>query len=61
VTEADRLQALTVALEEAAVRLRDGELAPEEAAALAEECARLAGEAAAELDRRGRAAADPGT
>jgi hypothetical protein len=52
------LEDLTVRLEAAAERLRAADLAPDEAAALAEECARLASTAAAELDRRARAAAD---
>ena len=54
----DPLQDLTNRLEQTAAQLRDGELEPQEAARLVEECARLAGEAAAELDRRARAAAD---
>jgi hypothetical protein len=54
----DSLQDLTDRLEQTAARLRDGELAPEEAARLVEECARLAGDAATELERRVRAAAD---
>jgi hypothetical protein len=54
----DPLQHLTEQLEQAAARLREGELEPHEAARLVEECARLAGDAAAELDRRVRAAAD---
>lgn len=54
----DPLQHLTGELERAAARLRDGDLEPQEAAKLVEECARLAGDAAAELDRRVRAAAD---
>jgi hypothetical protein len=49
---------LTARLEAAAERLRAPELAPDEAAALAEECARLAAAAAAELERRARGAAD---
>jgi hypothetical protein len=43
-------------LERAAAELRSGDLAPERAAALVDECARLAGEAGAELDREVRAA-----
>jgi hypothetical protein len=43
-------------LERAAAELRAGDLAPEKAAALVDECARLAGEASAELDREVRAA-----
>jgi CHASE3 domain sensor protein len=54
----DAFQQLTQQLAQAAAKLRDGELDPQEAACLVEECARLAGEAAAELDRRVRAAAD---
>jgi len=54
----DPIQDLTNRLEQTATRLRSGELGPEEAARLVEDCARLAGEAAAELDRRVRAAAD---
>jgi len=54
----DPLQHLTEQLEQAAAKLREGELDPQEAARLVEECARLAGDAAAELDRRTRAAAD---
>jgi hypothetical protein len=54
----DPLQDLTNRLEQTATQLRSGELQPTEAARLVEDCARLAGEAAAELDRRVRAAAD---
>jgi len=54
----DAFQHLADQLEQTAARLRDGELEPQEAARLVEECARLAGEAASELDRRVRAAAD---
>jgi hypothetical protein len=43
-------------LERAAAELRSGDLAPEKAAALVDECARLAGEAGAQLDREVRAA-----
>ena len=56
----DPLQDLTDRLEQTAARLRSGELEPEEAARLVEDCARLASEAATELDRRVRAAADGG-
>jgi len=58
VSAIDPLQHLTEQLEETAVKLREGELEPQEAARLVEECARLAGDAAAELDRRARAAVD---
>ena len=54
----DPLQHLTEQLERTAVRLRAEQLEPQEAAGVVEECARLAGEAAAELDRRARAVAD---
>ena len=54
----DPLQHLTEQLEQTAAKLRDGELDPQDAARLVEDCARLAGDAAAELDRRTRAAAD---
>jgi hypothetical protein len=48
-------------LERAAAELRSGDLDPERAAALVDECARLAAEAGAELDRQVRAAdAGPG-
>ena len=47
-------------LEHAALTLRSGELSADRAAALVEECARIAGEAGAELDRQVRAA-DAGT
>ena len=43
-------------LERAAAELRSGDIDPERAAALVDECARLAGEAGAELDREVRAA-----
>ena len=48
-------------LERAAAELRAGDIDPERAAALVDECARLAAEAGAELDREVRAAdAGPG-
>jgi hypothetical protein len=46
-------------LERAAAELRAGDLAPERAAALVDECARLASDAGAELDRQVRAADAP--
>ena len=49
-----RLDDIVTRLERAATELRAGELPPERAAALVDECARLAGEAGAELDRRVR-------
>ena len=57
------LERLIERLEHAAVTLRAGELPPDRAAALVEECARVAAEAGAELDRQIRAedvAASPG-
>lgn len=50
------LEPLIDRLERAAERLRAGELPPERAAELVEECARLAAEAANELEREVRAA-----
>jgi len=44
-------------LHDAAARLRGGELAPDEAATLVDQCARLAADAAAELERQVRAGA----
>ena len=53
--QAGELSEITARLEHAAERLRAGEVGSEEAAALLEECARLAGDAVAELERRVRA------
>jgi hypothetical protein len=50
------LEPLIVRLERSAARLRAGDLPAEQAAELVEECARLAAEAANELDREVRAA-----
>jgi hypothetical protein len=55
-----RLDDLVERLERAAADLRGAELTPERAAALVDECARLAAEASAELDKRVRAADAPG-
>jgi hypothetical protein len=52
----EHLDDLVARLEGAAASLRSGELPPERAAALVDECARLASEAGAELERRVRAA-----
>jgi hypothetical protein len=49
------LDAVIERLERTAAALRAGELAPERAAALVDDCARLAAEAGAELDRSVRA------
>ena len=50
------LDTLVRDLEEAATRLRSGDLDAREAAALVERCAELAGRAGSELDRAARAA-----
>jgi exonuclease VII small subunit len=50
------LERLVERLERAAAELRAGNLPPERAADLVDECARLAAEAGAELDREVRAA-----
>jgi hypothetical protein len=57
----DRLDTLVERLERTAAELRAGELTTERAASLVDDCARIAAEAGAELDRRVRAAdAGPG-
>ena len=57
----DALDRIVDRLERAAAELRSGGLDPERAAALVDECARLAAEAGAELDREVRSAdAGPG-
>jgi hypothetical protein len=50
------LERLIERLEHAALTLRSGDLSSDRAAALVEECARIAAEAGAELDRQVRAA-----
>jgi hypothetical protein len=52
---ASPLDSLVDRLEQIAIALRAGELEPERAAALVDECARIAAEAGAELDRGVRA------
>jgi hypothetical protein len=47
----ETLERLVERLEQAAAALRGGELEPDRAAAVVDECARLAVEAGAELDR----------
>jgi hypothetical protein len=49
------LDSLVDRLEQIAIALRAGELEPERAAALVDECAQLAAQAGAELDRGVRA------
>ena len=55
----DALIELSERLEEAADRLRAGDLEPDATLALVEECARLASEASAQVDERARAALEP--
>jgi hypothetical protein len=55
----DPLIELRERLEEAAAELRSGNLAPEQALVVIEECARLAGEASLQVDLRVRAAVEP--
>ncbi len=57
---ADGLGRIADRLERAAAELRADGIAPDRAAALVEECARLAAEGAAELDRELRAGDGPG-
>jgi hypothetical protein len=52
----DALRTMIERLELAAAELRSGETSPERAAALVDECARMATEAGAQLDREVRAA-----
>jgi hypothetical protein len=51
------LDALVQRLERAAEQLRSGDLSPDAAAGLVEDCAALAGQASAELERLARASA----
>ena len=51
----DSLDDLITRLERAAEQLRSGEISADAAATLVEDCAALATEASAELDRRARA------
>jgi hypothetical protein len=55
----DALIELSERLQETAARLRSGELEPDAALALIEECAKLAAEASAQVDERTRAALEP--
>ena len=55
----DALSELASRLDDAAERLRSGELEPEAALALIEDCVRLASEASARVDERARAALEP--
>jgi hypothetical protein len=53
------LDELRLRLHEAAIELRSGEAEPDETLALIEECARLATEAAAQVDVYARAELEP--
>ena len=55
----DALIELSAALNDAADRLRAGELGPDATLTLIEECARLASEASAKVDERAHAALEP--
>jgi hypothetical protein len=55
----DALTELASRLEEAAARLRAGNLEPDAALQLIEDCARLASEASARVDESARAALEP--
>ncbi len=55
----DVLDELRSRLQRAAQRLREDAMEPEETLAVIEECARLAGEAASEIDSSVRAALEP--
>lgn len=55
----DSLSELRARLEGAAAQLRSGELEPDEALVLIEECARMASEASAQVDEHARAALEP--
>ncbi len=57
-TAPDTLDHLIDRLERAAEQLRSGELSADAAATLVEDCAALATEAGAELERRARVAAE---
>ncbi len=60
-TDHTALDDLVDRLERAAEQLRSGELSQDAAAGLVEDCAALAGEASAELERQARAAAAEAT
>jgi hypothetical protein len=55
----DPLIELSERLEATAEQLRTGELEPDAAVALIEECARLASEASVQVEERARAALEP--
>ncbi|MDQ6731504.1 MAG: hypothetical protein M3022_14750 [Actinomycetota bacterium] len=55
----DPLTELTARLEQTVEQLRAGDLEPDATLTLIEECVRLASEASAHVDQRGRAALEP--
>jgi hypothetical protein len=55
----DALTELTATLNDAVDRLRAGELEPDAALNVIEECAQLAAEASSQVDQRARAALEP--
>jgi hypothetical protein len=55
----DSLSELRARLHDAATQLRSGELEPNEALVLIEDCARMASEASAQVDEQARAALEP--
>jgi len=55
----DALQVLRQQLRDGAMRLRAGDLGPDATLMLIEECARLASEAASQVDEHVRAALEP--
>jgi hypothetical protein len=55
----DPLIELSSRLQETAARLRSGQLEPDSALAMIEDCARMASEASTEVDSRSRAALEP--
>ncbi|HYF27727.1 MAG TPA: hypothetical protein VD931_18440 [Baekduia sp.] len=59
-TDTAQLDVLVERLERAAEQLRTGDLSADAAAAMVEECASLASQASAELERLARADAGPG-
>lgn len=56
-TSAEQLDDLIARLERSAEQLRSGELSPDAAATMVEDCAALATQAASELEQLGRAEA----
>ena len=55
----DPLIELSSRLQETAAQLRSGQLEPDSALAMIEDCARMATEASTEVDSRSRAALEP--